>query len=337
MASVTEVILHQMARYGSGLASIHESIHGSMDPAVIARQLDEFVDGALGSTISDGLFHVGSVGSVTGVVLDDGREVVIKAYQPRWRRRFLTAVVGAQAALADAGIACAQPLAGPLPFATGLATIESLLIDPGQPTTFGLAEMASSARGLGELIAAVPDLPALAENPLQLPFEGLYPSPHSPVFDFEATADGAEWIDDLATRARPFINSGRRVVSHTDWSARNIRLRSDGVRAIFDLDSLASVPLPAALGMGAATWRSTGESTDGAAPGVNEVEAWLAHYPGSLTAKEVQAAFSHALYVLAYASRCEHAIDPDERVYKRARPTLRSEGVEFLKRIPERP
>jgi hypothetical protein len=34
--------------------------------------------GNLGTPISGGLFHQSSVGSVTGVVLDDGRSVVIK-------------------------------------------------------------------------------------------------------------------------------------------------------------------------------------------------------------------------------------------------------------------
>jgi Ser/Thr protein kinase RdoA (MazF antagonist) len=334
VAAVAEVIRDQIARNESGLAVIHEAIHGSLDPTVIAGRLDEFVDKALGSTINDGLFHIASVGSVTGVVLRDGREVVIKAYQPRWSHRFLSAVVEAQGALADAGLACARPLAGPSTYGTGLATIESLLIDPGQPTTFGPAEMASSARGLGDLIAAAPELPELADNPLQRPFTGLYPQPHSPAFDFVATARGAEWIDELASRARPFLDTGRQVVAHTDWAARNIRLGPTGLRAIYDIDSLAVVPLSKALGIAAATWRSTGERTDDAAPGVAEIDAWLALYPVSLTATDVQAVFAHALYALAYSSRCEHAVDPDECLHQRARTTLRGEASEFLKRLP---
>ncbi len=68
MAAVAEVICDQ-AKNESGLALIHEAIHGSRDPAIIAGRLNEFVTQASGSTISDGLFHFASVGSVTGVVL----------------------------------------------------------------------------------------------------------------------------------------------------------------------------------------------------------------------------------------------------------------------------
>ncbi|MGQ0431593.1 MAG: hypothetical protein ACT452_04200 [Microthrixaceae bacterium] len=129
--------------------------------------------------------------------LDDGRQVVIKAYQPRWTQRFLQAVSETQAAPADAGLACARPLVDPQPFGAGWATIETLLVDPGQPASFGPAEIRASARGLAALIAAARPSPGLRDNPLQQPFEGLYPVPHSPLFDFDATAAGAEWIDEL--------------------------------------------------------------------------------------------------------------------------------------------
>ena len=67
--------------------------------------------------------------------------------------------------------------------------------------------------------------------------------PHSPLFDFEASAGGAEWIDDVARLALDARDSDAtpRVVAHTDWSARNVRLRADGVRAIYDADSLSLV------------------------------------------------------------------------------------------------
>jgi hypothetical protein len=333
MPSVVEVILDQVAKYNGGLSLIHQSIHGSVDPVVIGGQLDAFVSGVMGSRIREGVFHGASVGSVTGVVLDDGREVVVKAYQPRWSHRFLTAVIETQSSLADAGLACARPLAGPLPFGQGLATVESFLVDPGQPAEFGTAEMASSAHGLAELIALACETPGLVENPTHRAFDGLYPPPHSPLFDFTATARGARWIDELAAIARPHINQGTRVVAHTDWSARNIRLGVGGVRAIYDLDSLAVVPLPAALGTAAVTWRSTGEAGDNAAPGLDEIETWLDCYPEVLSPRDRQLVVANALYTLAYSSRCEHAIDPDEHVYRRARPTLADQGAALAKRM----
>jgi Ser/Thr protein kinase RdoA (MazF antagonist) len=336
VGSVADVISAQAARYDVGLSAIHAAIHGTADPAAIERQLERFVIAAMGSSVRQAIFHVASVGSVTGVVLSDDRRIVIKAYQPRWGRRFLDSVIAIQGALAAAGFACARPLSGPLPFGHGWATVESVLDDPGQPTMFGPDEMRASARGLAELTAAAPSMPGLHDNPLHQPFDGLYPSPHSPLFDFDATVDGTEWIDDLAAVARPYLDRGRRVVAHTDWSARNVRLSATGVRAFYDLDSLAVVPLPAALGQAAVTWRSTAEPGDAAAPGVEEVEAWLGSYPDPLTDAEKHETFAHVLYHLAYTSRCEHAIDPGEQMHRCARPTLRDQADELVKRIPDR-
>jgi hypothetical protein len=336
MGSVADVISVRAARYEVGLSAVHEAIHGTADHAVIERQLVQFVETAMGSSIREGIFHVASVGSVTGLVLNDDRRVVVKAYQRRWGHRLLGSVIEVQAMLADAGFACARPLTGPLPFGRGWATIESMLDDPGQPVMFGPDEMQASARGLAAVIAVAPSSPGLRDNPLHQPFDGVYPSPHSPLFDFDATAEGAEWIDDLAAVSRPYLDRGRRVVAHTDWAARNVRLSATGVRAIYDLDGLAVVPLPAALGQAAVTWRSTGEPGDAAAPGVEEVEAWLGSYPDPLSEAEKRETFAHVLFHLAYSSRCEHAIDPGERVHQRARPTLRDQAGELIKRVPDR-
>lgn len=334
MTSVAEMISANAAKYAGHPPVVHDAVHGTTDPEAIEHQIAKLVRSALGSVVTEGVFHVASVGSVTGVRLDDGRLVVIKAYQHRWTQRFLQAVSDAQASLADAGFACARPVVDPQPFGAGWATIETLLADPGQPATFGSAEMRASARGLAALINATPPSPGLLDNPLQQPFEGLYPVPHSPLFDFDATAAGAEWIDELAALAKAHLHLGRVVVAHTDWAARNVRLSPTGVRAIYDLDSLGIVPLPAALGQAAVTWRSTAEPGDDPAPGVEEIDAWLTAYPGSLTDDERRAVFAHALWHLAYSSRCEHAIDPHEAVHQRARPTLRDQADELLRRLP---
>jgi len=51
----------------------------------------------------------------------------------------------------------------------------------------------------------------------------------------------------------------------------------------------------------------------------------------------MRASFASALSHLAYSSRCEHAVDPDEAVHRRARPTLRAEADRFLARIGRLP
>jgi hypothetical protein len=100
MGSVADVISVRAARYEVGLSAVHAAIHGTADHAVIERQLVQFVETAMGSSIREGIFHVASVGSVTGLVLNDDRRVVVKAYQRRWGHRFLGSVIGVQAMLA---------------------------------------------------------------------------------------------------------------------------------------------------------------------------------------------------------------------------------------------
>ena len=59
-------------------------------------------------------------------------------------------------------------------------------------------------------------------------------------------------------------------------------------------------------------------------------------YPDPLSETEKRETFAHVLFHLAYTSRCEHAIDPGERMHQRARPTLRDQADELVKRIPDR-
>jgi len=112
-----------------------------------------------------------------------------------------------------------------------------------------------------------------------------------------------------------------------------VRLAPTGLRAVYDLDSLAVVSLPAALGTAAATWRSTAATGDGPAPGLDEIDEWLGCYPDRLTIDERRGAVAHAVSVLAYSARCEHAIDPQEVRHVRARPTLRANADVFLRRL----
>jgi hypothetical protein len=319
------------------IAPLHRVVHGTDDPAAIAGQLDRLLDGTLGARPAGGLFHVASVGSVTGIGLTDGRRVVVKAFPPRYGRRFLGAVGQVQDALVADGLPCARRLAGPEPVGRGLATVEAFLDDPGQPSAFGPDEQRASARGLARLIEVAPRVDGLEEHPLRTEDGELYPEPHSPLFDFDATAAGAEWIDALAEVARPCLRLGRLVVGHTDWAARNVRLSADGVLAIYDVDSIALAPLAAVVGQAAVCWRATGDSGEATAPGVAEVDEWMRELPIELSDEERRAVDANVLYHLAYSSRCEHAIDPDGRRHLRARPTLRSAGPILADRLSAPP
>jgi len=196
--------------------------------------------------------------------------------------------------------------------------------------------MGLSAAGLARQIDLCRDIDgsALSPHPMDPKADDLYPIPHSPVFDFEATTRGAEWIDELAEAARTVRDQQEAdlVVAHCDWSARNVRMDSEGLIAVYDWDSLATVTEAVAVGQAAATW----SAIDGGevAPSAEEVASYALRYEDArgagFTTAERAAVGAAALYVLAYTARCEQAIDPEAAVHLRARPRLAVEGEALL-------
>src|SRR5207244_1413594 len=120
---------------------------------------------------------------------------------------------------------------------------------------------------------------------------------------FEATAAGAEWIDQLAQAAKNVRDShaAKPVIAHCDWSARNVRMDETGLLAVYDWDSLSIAAEVVAVGQAAATW----SAVDGGqpAPSANEVATYVARYEDARGARfgpaERVAVAAAALYVLA--------------------------------------
>ena len=176
-------------------------------------------------------------------------------------------------------------------------------------------------------------------HPLDTPAEDLYGEPHSPLFDFAGTAQGAEWIDDLARRAVEVrrADDSPPVVAHTDWSARNVRFDDRRILATYDWDSVAVVKESTALGQAAVTWCVTAEPGGSEFPTHAEVVAFMGDYEHAagrnLTDIQWRAAGAAATYLLAYTSRCEHSLDvagaarPDQHA---ARDRLAESGTELL-------
>lgn len=324
---------------GWELRSTEEAVFGTRDPRAIESLLAEFCTNQLGSGIAHGLFYSSSVGCVAGVELGDGRRVVIKAYQGRWGVPFLAAVCRVQSHLAARGFPCPEAVAGGDPVGRALANVEVFRPDPGAGLLGSSETMAASAAGLAWQIRLCRELaePALDQHPLAAIRGRLYPEPHSPVFDFAAKAEEATWIDDLAGRAKAIRDAvwGPPTIAHTDWSARNVRIRDGRLVLAYDWDSLALVSEPVAVGQAAATWRSLGDSGDPAAPDPEETVAYVSAYETAagyrLTSEQRKAALAAALWVLCYTARCEHSIEVTTgRKVERARARLAADGSSFL-------
>ncbi len=290
------------------------------------------------------LFYHSSVGCVFGVRLRNGREVVIKAYRGRWSTSFLTDVQRAQEQLSRSGFPCPIPVRPPRPIgnvAGSSAIVESYLADPGMSARSDSKARAVSANGLARQIKSCRDLvlPRLMNHPLRQTGDGLYPEPHSPLFDFAATSEGAGWIDAFAAGARSQRDedTGDMVSAHCDWSARNVRLDDTGLLAVYDWDSLALVPESTAVGQAAVTWSVTAEPDGFEFPPASEVAAFFRDYEHSsgrqMTDAERRAAAGAAVCTLAYIARCEHSSEmtgtarPDQIG---ARDRLASDGDRIL-------
>jgi hypothetical protein len=316
-----------------GPAALEEQVFGTSDPALIADRMTDLV-AELDAPVADWLWYVRSVACVAGARLADGREVVVRAFQPTVRPAFLEGVIRVQSHLADEGFPTARPLSGPLERDWGLGRVETFLADPGA-RTLGPETMSTSAAGLATLVelAAEVDPSGLELHPM-VAGEQLYPTPHSPIFDFARTSAGAEWIDAIAAPAKAAMEADHtRAVSHGDWSARNVRFAGDRIVAVFDFESLERTAESTALGVAAATWRSLGEGDDPIAPAREEIERYLELYErarsGPLTATQRRAARGMAVYALAYTARCEHALWPGIRD-GRATARLSQDGPDLL-------
>jgi len=159
------------------------------------------------------------------------------------------------------------------------------------------------------------DTTGLDEHPMRAR-RGLYPPPHSTLFDFEATAAGAEWIDAIARDALAVLDTedAPEVLAHTDWSARNVRFGSASLVAVYDWESVSLTTEARAVGVAAATWRSLGELHD-PGPTVEEIDAYLDAYAEArpLSAEQRRIAAAKVVHGLAYTARCEHSLVPGIR------------------------
>lgn len=116
------------------LAVLH-TIHGSADADEIAASIEVWCRANLAADVVDAWLWRVSVGCVSGVRLDDERNVVIKVYSSDRSAERISRVLDAQRHASAAGIPAALPICGPRPLALGLATAEAAL-RVGRPAIF---------------------------------------------------------------------------------------------------------------------------------------------------------------------------------------------------------
>lgn len=278
-------------------------ILGTIDPDEIAAQVEAFVPGVTACTL-----FTQSVGAVF-VLERGGEKVVLKVHRfgPGMcdfeHEREIEAVYTAQAALADAGVACARVLEPPRRFSPGRAAAVMSYLDPGRaddphaPPTG--AAMAAEAARLTSLLAGR-DLPSRSRMPATL-----FPPAHNALFDLHRA--GGDWIDERARRARAVLDRGATLAAmHSDFSCANVRVVGGRVAAIYDMDSACIIDEARTVGSIAIHFTYAGDPP-WTWPSRDEARAFVAAYEAAkgapLDRERVSAA---AIYAMAYTARCEH-------------------------------
>jgi hypothetical protein len=287
-----------------------------VDPS-LRHLVDDFVRARLGATVAGTVFDVESIARVTGLVLTDGRRVVVKLQPGSTPLPHLQAATAVQQALAREGFPAPAVLAGPAPLGTGHATVEEF-VDPGPPSDPTRPEIrAALAAGLADLIQRCS--PFAGHTDLgggQFPRApgALFPPPHSPLFDFQATAAGAEWIDAHARRARAVLDRPEAppVVGHDDWRVEHVRFAGTRIVAIYDWASLKALPETTLVGNASRAYTLDFTTADVRYPDRGDALAFVADYESArgraFTAAERRHVDAAWLYSLAYGARCEHSL-----------------------------
>lgn len=298
-------------------------IFESTDTLFIARLLDTFCRDHLGASIAEFLFYESSQGAVTGVCLEDGRRVVLKVHKPDRSFTFLRTVQEVQCHLAANGYPCPRPVCGPQRLARGIVVVEELIDEgfyvEGHDPAIRRA-MAESLAELVQLTRGLVDLPGLRANMLRYPsIDGLWTQPHNKLFDFVATSNGAEWIDDIARQAQRTLNehsAGEIVLGHTDWAVKHFRFKQGKVRVIYDWDSLARDYEPVLVGDAARGFPMTWHLPTRVSPTREELHAFVDEYQAArgkvFTRPERVLIAACVTFGLAYGARIEHSLAPQE-------------------------
>jgi hypothetical protein len=290
--------------------AVERSIFGTADPDAIWRSVQEVCPEAVDCFA----FEV-SVGALFGLRLRDGSRIALK-FHVRQNIDSLDAVQHVQAHLFEAGFPCPQPLG-----VRGRATLErwfddGLYRDAHEPEVRRviaeyLALLLRLTRDLQPVDGLEPFFPR-APGPL-------WPVPHNVLFDFEATAAGAEWIDEIARAAKPRRDAhvGEVVIGHGDWTVKHFRF--DGLRptVVYDWDSISTNYETVVVGGAAATFTYTDRLPVSVWPTVKEASAFFEDYESArvhpFSVEERRAAHAAAVYSRAYSARCTHAIGKDAR------------------------
>lgn len=283
---------------------------GTLDAEAIRMRVHE-----LDPRVDEVFYFAASVGAVFGLLRNDGSRVAMKIHKLFTDEDYFDDVQRVQSQLVEAGFPAPRPLGR-----RGLVVWEEW-IDEG---SFYDAHQPDVRAAMAHALVRFHDLATVTSvrprRPFLRPANALWPKPHNALFDFGATATGAEWIDGIGRAARRVDVVGSEVVGHTDWSAKHLRFDDDlRATAVYDWDSVTTEVEPVLVGTAAGSFTYTEELEHPIDPwpdadeALGFVEDYERERGKRFTSSERKTALAACVYLRAYSARCRHAFAGDAR------------------------
>lgn len=241
-------------------------------PRVDFGMLDQWCSQYLESRIVAQRFRSGRLSVVVGVVLADGREVVIKVREPAARLKGCFAV---QSFLHAAGYPASAPILPPTPFGRWTATVEAL-VEGGDAFPTSVRDPRPFASALEALVRIAAPLASRVDLEPK-PSWNRWDHDESGVWSIAEDVDrhlysvsGPGWLERAGRDARERIASWEapNVVGHGDWYRENFRWRGEELYVAHDWDSVIVDTEAVIVGFAAAY----------VAPSIEESAAFLSVY-----------------------------------------------------------
>ena len=284
------------------------SIFGTTDPEAIWAQVQALCPEAV-----DCFAFRASVGALFGLDFRGGSRVALKVHPAR-SSQYLAAMQQVQEHVWRHGFPAPRPLG-----VRGRATLEEWRDEGVYRDAHEPAVRRALAQHLVRLTRLTRGVRPDTDLPPFFPRAGgqLWPPPHNVLFDFEATAHDAGWIDEIATTAKQLRDAGggEIVIAHHDWTVAHVRFRDLQPTAVYDWDSLSSGFEPVFVGEAADHFTYTEHLDVELWPTIDETFMFIADYERARSApfsrQEQATAAAAAVYGRAYTARCVHALGGD--------------------------
>ncbi len=232
-------------------------LFGTLDCADAARQIENFVARSLGARVVETVLAAMSSGGTFGLRLSDGRTVFLKIHAGELLPEHLKALHGTQEMLRGKGIPVARRVLPLTEFGNGrFASVHTFRARGDRLRAAHRGVIESAGAGLARLVstalstnlaAEIPDFLFRQSNPFSVRAPGIPEQPKLPEAG-RARAVRANVLEAVKT------SSGRSIVSHNDWSARNMLFWKGEVSSIFDFEALRRGPEPLLIGKAAITF-----------------------------------------------------------------------------------